>query len=340
MEVFCGIDVGGTSVKVGIVDAAGNLLTTGALPTPTLDAAGCAQVLACAKGLLREMPRATVAGVGAGVPGAIDGQGRVTLMPNAVVDTGALRRAAQDAFGSVPFAAGNDANMAALGEAWRGAAAGCANMALVTLGTGVGAGMVMGGRPVAGAHGGTGEIGHLLVVPHGRPCNCGNAGCLEQYASASALVRLANEAAGDALAHASAAPRVRPADADASKMSAEKPATAAVQGAHATGTVFFRNVGDVFAALAQGNPCAARAVSALCDALGLALAQTACVVDPEVFLMGGGLSHFFPHYADELRCAFARHAPATCRETRIERAALGNAAGTIGAARAAMLASR
>lgn len=352
-SLFCGIDIGGTSVKMGLVDGAGALVCSHSVPTPVLDEAGCALLFSQVAGMIERSGHTRVAGMGIGVPGAVDARGTVRMMPNASIDIAALRHAASAflastgatastlglasegsaAEGTAGLAVLNDANAAALGEQWAGAAKGARNAVLITLGTGVGAGIVCNGVPLAGAHGAAGEVGHLLVEPAGALCNCGGAGCLEQYASAPGLVRLANEAARNP--EVTTAARM-PAASGERTTSARMLATPS-ESAPATP---FRNAASVFAALAQGNHAAQCAVDTFCDKLGLGLAHLACVVDPEIILIGGGLSHFFPHYAGKLRRAFARYAPPACRNTRIEPAALGNAAGTIGAARAAMQLAR
>ena len=157
--------------------------------------------------------------------------------------------------------AGNDANVAALGEMWQGGAKGYQDVVMVTLGTGVGGGIIVGGQVVAGANGASGEIGHMTMNRHEKEsCNCGRKGCLEQYASATGLVRLAKEALAQ--------------EHEPSALDAVAEVTAK----------------DVFDTYKEGDALAARIVERFAAVLGRGLSKISCVVDPEIYVLGGGVS--------------------------------------------------
>ena len=196
----------------------------------------------------------------------------------------------------------NDANAAALGEAWAGVAVGVPSFVLIALGTGVGAGVVVDGKLAAGAFGAGGEIGHIIVEPEETlTCGCGRHGCLEQYASAKGVVRLYLE-------------------------ECVSRGVVPVSVEHETDTV------SVFRAHAQGDECATLAIHKMCHYLGLAMAQVSCVVDPAMFLIGGGVAGSFATFATELRECFEQYALPVSKGARIEAASLGNQAAMYGCA--------
>lgn len=195
----------------------------------------------------------------------------------------------------------NDANAAALGEMWKGAGEGARNLVFVTLGTGVGGGMVFDGAVAVGRSGGAGEIGHIVVEPGGRQCNCGQQGCLEMYTSSRGLVylyRAACEAAGEDPV---------PLEHDA----------------HAL---------PIFDAARTGDPVAQAAISQYSGYLGRALGMLACALDPEAFVIGGGISAAFDLFGPELLEAYRAATLPTCADTPIVEATMGNLAGMVGAA--------
>ncbi len=310
-KAYIGVDVGGTSCKAALVSAAGSVLAQVAAPTPALqDEASCKVFCGRIHDELLDAAQArgaacVFAGAGLAVPGAVGSDGKLSMAPNVEMDLPAFVRAAKRSFGDI-WSVQNDANAAALGEQWAGAAREFQSVLFVTLGTGIGAGVVVEGRVVVGAHGSAGEIGHIVVDPEGAPCGCGGCGCVEQYASARGLVRLArreiaeSETKGFAIAH----------DSDARA---------------------------VFDAARAGDPRAAAAVRTMSRALAQALAAAVCVIDPEAVVIGGGMSGSADVFLDELRQMFLRFAIPPCKQTSILTAQLGNDAGMIGAARAAML---
>ena len=195
MRYCFGVDVGGTTVKLGFFDEEGNLLEKWEIPTRTQENGKhiLPDVAASILGKMkeREVSREDIAGVGIGAPGPIDAKGTVYVAVNLGWGTFSLKNELQSLL-NLPVEAGNDANVAALGEMWKGGGQGYSNVVAVTLGTGVGGGIIVDGKILSGATGAGGEIGHIHVMD-GEPerCNCGNCGCLEQYTSATGIVRLA-----------------------------------------------------------------------------------------------------------------------------------------------------
>lgn len=305
MQRVLGIDVGGTSIKVGAFSPDGQLLETKVLPTPNLTTQeSFASVVEAISRMLLALdctPQEVIA-CGLDIPCPVADDGTVMLQANVSIDADGLVQALSDAFPHASMTFVNDANAAALGEMWGGAARGMTSFVLIALGTGVGAGIVANGRLIAGAFGAGGEVGHMTVEPgEDRVCGCGRKGCLEQYASATGIVHLYQEEC-----------RRR-----------------GVRGAeikHATDTL------SVFQALANGDECAQRAVGQMCDYLGGAMAQMSCVVDPKLFLIGGGVAGSFAAFAPQLREAFRKHALAASADARIEAASLGNQAAMYGCA--------
>ena len=183
-----GVDIGGTTVKLGYFDAEGNVLDKWEIPTRKEDNGShiLPDIAASIEKKIRDagIDRKDVAGVGVGAPGPVDSEGVIYKTANLGWGVFSIKETLENIL-KLPVMAGNDANVAALGEAWKGAAAGSDNVIMVTLGTGVGGGIIVDGKIVAGTHGAGGEIGHVLVVRgEAEKCNCGNHGCLEQYASA------------------------------------------------------------------------------------------------------------------------------------------------------------
>ena len=190
-----GIDVGGTSIKAGLMTVGGEILDMTKIPTGEIVSDAAYQEITNGLSTLVASAGYTgsdVVALGLDVPGPVDDQGRVGFFANIELDPDGLRSALLEAFPASRLAFVNDANAAALGELWKGSAKGIGSFVLVTLGTGVGGGIVIGGKLVSGAFGAGGEIGHITVKPEGeeRACGCGRHGCLEQYASAKGLVWL------------------------------------------------------------------------------------------------------------------------------------------------------
>ena len=305
MDMVLGIDVGGTSIKAGLFTPEGELLEERKIPTPALvDAAAYATVTEGLGKILaaHDATAADVIACGLDIPGPVADDGTVGLLANIELDPEGFVGALSAEFPNASIAFVNDANAAALGEMWAGVAQGVSSYVLIALGTGVGAGVVVGGRLIAGSFGAGGEIGHItLNRDETRTCGCGRRGCLEQYASAQGIVRLYLE-------------------------ECERRGVTPVHVEHATDTL------SVFRALAGGDECAKLAVDKMCDYLALAMSQISCIVDPEMYLIGGGVAGAFATFAPELREKFAEYALKPCKEARIEAAGLGNQAAMYGCA--------
>ena len=192
-----GIDVGGTSVKCGMFQTDGTLLEKWEIPTRTEN--GGSEILPdIAKSVKAKMAEKgiaadDVAGVGIDVPGPVNDKGELSIAVNLNWGYKNIVKELSDELGGMAVKAANDANAAALGEMWAGGGKGSKNLVMVTLGTGVGGGIIVDGKCLVGAHGAGGEIGHLCVnYQETETCGCGKKGCLEQYASATGITRLAN----------------------------------------------------------------------------------------------------------------------------------------------------
>lgn len=305
MEAVLGIDVGGTSIKVGLFTPDGDLLEERKIPTPALVTDEAYKVVTDGITAVLKAHDATpesVIACGLDIPGPVAEDGTVGFLPNIELDPEGLVGAMSAVFPHATVAFVNDANAAALGEMWAGVAKEVSSYVLIALGTGVGGGIIVNGKLVAGAFGAGGEIGHI-TVKRDEPltCGCGRHGCLEQYASAKGIVRLYLE-------------------------ECERRGVTPVHVEHATDTL------SVFRALAGGDECARLAVHQMCDYLAQAMAQISCVADPAMYLIGGGVAGAFATFAPELRQLFADYALPTCKDVRIEAASLGNQAAMYGCA--------
>ena len=309
-EYAFGIDLGGTTAKVGLFTTAGELLEKWEVPTDTSHSGEhiLANLAAAVRGKMEEksLSAQQVEGVGVGVPGPVL-DSRIVPIVCANLGGWGNRNVAEDLsalLDGLPVLVGNDANVAALGEIWMGAARGCRNAVMVTLGTGVGGGVIVNGKVIDGVHGAGGEIGHITVNPHETAvCGCGKRGCLEQYSSATGVVRCMN------------------------KLLEEDPDTPCVL----RGTDFAAK--DVFDVARSGDVLAAREVYQMTATLGMALANIAAVVDPEMFLVGGGVARAGAVLFDPLVAHYRDTAFRSCRDIPIKAASLGNDAGIYGAVR-------
>lgn len=310
-RMYFGIDLGATMVKLGIVDERGMVLDKTSFPTSDLVSdSQCLAFVDVVTSFVHGVGvySSELAGTGLAAPGIVT-DGMPALTANVSADWPRLLEMLSSAFPHSPITCVNDANAAALGELWLGAAEGARSVLLVTIGTGIGAGLVVDGRVVTGHNGAAGEIGHLTVAPGGRPCGCGRAGCLEQYASARGIV--ANFWEADRAGLAASSEHVP---------------------AHAVDAL------AVFDAAREGDERARAALKRFSDTLGFALAQVTCVVDSEVILLGGGVAGGADLYLNDLRAAYGANCLSTCASTDIRCAMLGNDAGIVGAIRCSMLA--
>lgn len=300
-----GIDVGGTKCLGVALDGSGSIVAEHRVATPA-GAEAVLEAVAEVAGALGSGPGVTV---GLGMPGLVDGDGVLAFAANlpGVADL-PVRTILEKRLGGVRITVDNDANCAAWAEHSLGAARGCAHVVLATLGTGIGGGVVSAGRLVRGAHGFGGEIGHMVVDPDGPPCPCGQRGCWERFASGDALGRMGREAATNG-----AAARV-------AELAGGDPR--AVRGEHVT------------TAAAGGDEVALELVGRFAWWLALGLANLANVVDPERFVIGGGLVETGDLVLEPARVAFAQllqgaeHRP----QVPIVAAVMGEHAGAVGAA--------
>lgn len=309
MKKYCfGIDVGGTTVKMGLFTTEGELLDKWEIPTRKED--GGAYILndvaASVEAKLTEknIAKEDVAGAGIGVPGPTLDTGYVSICVNlGWKDKNPANELSE--LLSIPVKAGNDANVAALGEMWKGGGEGYLDVVLLTLGTGVGGGIIINGEIAPSHRGVGGELGHITVNPDEEAtCNCGNHGCLEQYASATGVVRIAK--------------KLLAASKEESSLRTLETVTAK----------------DVFDAAKAGDHLAVEAVEVLGKYLGLVVANVALTVDPDVFVIGGGVSKAGQVLIDVITKYYHKFAKIIGdNKAKVVLAKLGNDAGIYGAAR-------
>ena len=309
MKKYCfGIDVGGTTVKMGLFTTEGELLDKWEIPTRKED--GGAYILndvaASVEAKLAEknIAKEDVAGAGIGVPGPTLDTGYVSICVNlGWKDKNPANELSE--LLSIPVKAGNDANVAALGEMWKGGGEGYLDVVLLTLGTGVGGGIIINGEIAPSHRGVGGELGHITVNPDEEAtCNCGNHGCLEQYASATGVVRIAK--------------KLLAASKEESSLRTLETVTAK----------------EVFDAAKAGDHLAVEAVEVLGKYLGLVVANVALTVDPDVFVIGGGVSKAGQVLIDVITKYYHKFAKIIGdNKAKVVLAKLGNDAGIYGAAR-------
>lgn len=306
MKYCFGVDIGGTTVKIGLFTTEGELLEKWEIKTRT-ENHGETILPDVAESLQNKMQeknirKSEVDGIGIGIPAPVMEDGVVQKTANLGWGHKEVTREMKELTG-IPVAAGNDANMAALGEMWLGAGKGQKNMIMVTLGTGVGGGIMVNGKPLAGSHGAGGEIGHFCVnEEETETCGCGNTGCLEQYASATGISRLARR-------------RLERDDSPSSLRGSEISAKA------------------VFDALKEGDAVAKEIVEEFGSYLGHALAAIAVITDPSVIVIGGGVSKAGEILLEYVEKYFHEKAFFANQDTRFVLAQLGNDAGICGAAK-------
>lgn len=301
-----GVDVGGTTVKMGLFTVEGELQSKWEIPTRK-EAAGV-NILPDIADSIRDnmkshdLTEADIEGIGIGVPGPVDGSGVIHGAANLGWGEFSVKENMERALG-IRTEVGNDANVAALGEMWAGGARGYSNVVMVTLGTGVGGGVIVDGKIVNGATGAGGEIGHLHVNDdEDDVCGCGNKGCLEQYSSATGVVRIAKKKLQE-LAQPSS---LRDKDIKAK---------------------------DIFDAMKLGDGIAIEVGKVYGEYLGRGLAMVSAVVNPEVFCIGGGVAYAGQIVIDYLKPSYEKYAFRGCRDVDFTLATLGNDAGIYGGAK-------
>ena len=306
MSYVYGVDLGGTTVKIGIFSDEGVMKDKWEIPTRTDD--GGAYILSDIAESIKKydaehgITKADIKGVGLDVPGPVQEDGTVLKCVN--LGWGVFNAAKElEKLVGLPVKVGNDANYATLGEMWQGGGKGYQNLVMVTLGTGVGGGIIINGKIVSGTNGAGGEVGHITIDPKETDlCNCGKRGCLEQYASATGIVRLAQKTLN----------------------STDKPSKLR--------TVQYISAKEIFDAAKEGDELANDLVDELGQKLGYALAAIAAVVDPEVFVIGGGVSKAGQILLDVTKKHYQEYAFHACRNAGFELATLGNDAGMYGSA--------
>lgn len=305
MNYGFGVDLGGTTVKIAYFDETGTMLDKWEIPTVTTD--NGSQILPdIAASILKylddkKISREQILGIGIGVPGPVDDDGVVNRCSNLGWGVFNVHTALGELTG-LPIKAGNDANMAALGEAWKGGAMGCSNMVLATFGTGVGGGIVINGMPINGVHGAAGEIGHLVLErDETEMCTCGKYGCVEQYCSATGIVRLAKKRLA--------------LDSQESILRSIEPLTCK----------------DVFDAGNQGDALALEVLEKVYAYMGQFLAGVCCVTDPEIVVLGGGVSKAGKPLLEGAKRYFDKYIFHASASIRFALATLGNDAGAYGA---------
>lgn len=306
MKYCFGVDIGGTTIKMGFFTAEGELLEKWEIITRRADGGVAVpyDIAAAIEDKLKEkgINKDELTGIGLGVPGPITEDGTVMKCANLGWDIFNVNEKMSSLTG-VKCIAANDANVAALGELWKGGGKGYKNLVLVTLGTGVGGGIVINGKIVHGVHGGGGEIGHIVVNPtETDTCGCGGHGHLEQYASATGIVRMAEKM----LVSTARETTLR----DLPSVSAK----------------------DIFDAAKAGDAVAMDLVDTMCAYLAQALSGVAATCDPEVYVIGGGVSKAGTIITDTVKKHFDSNNMNVLVGREFKLAELGNDAGIYGAA--------
>ena len=310
MKYGFGVDLGGTTVKIAYFDTNGTMLSKWEIPTVTTG--GGQQILpdiaASIKSYMEEnrVDSSSIVGIGIGVPGPVDGKGVVNKCVN--LGWGVFNIAETLSWlTGFPVKAGNDANVAALGEYWKGGGQGCENMVFATLGTGVGGGIVIDGHLLHGAHGAGGEIGHLVLNrDETEQCGCGKRGCVEQYCSATGIVRMAYKY----LASTDAFSSLRTLESITCK--------------------------DIFDAGKAGDEVSLAILDKYYALLGEFLANLCCVVNPEAVVLGGGVSKAGHVLLEGTKPYFLKNVFHAASDVRFALASLGNDAGAYGAFKLAL----
>lgn len=306
-----GIDLGGTTVKFAILTSEGDIQQKWSLITDTTEN-GSRIVPAIVESINEQLEKYQLTpddfiGIGMGSPGTVDRKaGTVIGAYNLNWKTSQpVKKIIEEGTG-IPFAIDNDANVAALGERWKGAGANEEDVVFITLGTGVGGGIIAGGRLIHGVAGAAGELGHITVNPEGYDCTCGKKGCLETVASATGVVRLARDFSEDYAGESQLKYNI-----DDGQLITAK---------------------DVFDFAKDNDKLAVRVVEKVAYFLGLACASVANTLNPSTIVIGGGVSNAGVFLVDQIKVYFDKFTYPTIRETtKIRLAQLGNNAGVVGA---------
>ncbi|MCR5421642.1 MAG: ROK family glucokinase [Lachnospiraceae bacterium] len=307
LDRYCfGADIGGTTIKLGLFTPGGDIVKKWEIPTRKEDNGShiLEDIAAAIKSEMevRGLSKDNIIGVGAGAPGPVDKDGVVYKAVN--LGWGILNMQQElNRLTGLMVRAGNDANIAALGEMWKGGGEGFKDLVVVTLGTGVGGGVIIDGKVVSGCLGGGGEIGHIHIEDNETEiCGCGNKGCLEQYTSATGIVRLAKR-------------RLEKDDMESRLRGGEVTAK------------------TVFDAVKAGDALAIEVAEQFGEYLAKGLATVACVTNPEVFVIGGGVSKAGEVLLDYVKKYYKQYVFHASADAKFKLAKLGNDAGIYGAAK-------
>ncbi len=305
MRYGFGVDLGGTTVKIAYFNEEGKLLQKWEIPTRTVqggslilpDIAAAIESFIARENISRE----SLIGIGIGVPGPVSHEGVVNKCINLGWGVFNIAQTLSSLTG-LPVKAGNDATVAALGECWMGGGKGCKNMVMATLGTGVGGGIIIEGQALHGAHGSGAEIGHMVLNrEETEPCNCGKYGCVEQYCSATGIVRIGK------------------------KELAVNPSPSSLR------NIKNLTCKDIFDAGKANDQVALEILDQVYRFMGEFLANVACVVNPEVIVLGGGVSKAGQPLLDGAKKYFTGNVFHAAKDVRFTLASLGNDAGAYGA---------
>ncbi len=300
-QYYVGVDVGGTTVKMGMFSDTGELLDKWEIPTRLEDEG--VHILPDIVDSMEEKRvdfPGNIKGIGVGIPGPVNDEGTVLKCANLGWDVFSVSNKLASLTGVGNVKVGNDANVAALGEMWKGGGRGYDSIVMVTLGTGVGGGIILQGKILTGCRGAGGEIGHMKVnKAETEPCGCGNFGCLEQYASATGVVNMAKK---------------------------NLPEDSCLSGQEITAKA-------VFDGAKKGDRYCLRLVETFGKYLGLALSNVAHVVDPEAFVIGGGVAAAGQIILDVVEKYYNENSMFALKNKKFHLAELGNDAGIYGAVR-------
>lgn len=312
MKKYCfGVDIGGTSIKLGLFDTAGLCVEKWSIPTNKTDN-GASILNDIAVSIQDKMKEKSltldmIIGAGVGVPGPVENDAIVTRCVNIGWNVVNVAKELGEIL-NMKVKVANDANIAALGEQFKGGGEGYKNIVMVTLGTGVGGGIIVDGNILSGSNGAAGEIGHIRMVDGEEDtCGCGNKGCLEQYASATGIVRMTKKLIQHDPAFKNSKSPLKEMDSFTAK--------------------------DIFDAAKDGDQIGLKAVDDVGKILGKALAAISCTIDPQAYVIGGGVSNAGAILINAIIKYYQMYAFHSCQDARFLLAELGNDAGIYGGAR-------
>ncbi|MGN0292987.1 MAG: ROK family glucokinase [Lachnospiraceae bacterium] len=306
VEYAIGVDIGGTTVKLGLFDMQGMLIDKWEIPTRTEDRGihilpDIVESINCIS-KKKDIGWDSIKGIGIGVPGPVLNKSTVNKCANLGWDIVNVREIMQKLTGVSNIVVENDANVAALGELWKGDCGSCSNAVMITIGTGVGGGVILNGEIISGQFGAAGELGHLQINPaETQPCTCGKFGHLQQYASATGIVSVAVKK----LAESNQSSELRKKESITAK--------------------------DIFDAAKAGDKISVETVKSAANMIARTMAFISAIIDPELYLIGGGVSKAGDFLINEIRDQFRKNAFFASENARIEPAVLGNDAGIYGA---------